>query len=187
MSHGNELTTWPGNQRACQLAAGEGFLTALALWARAFPGTPGQVGEARRFVAHLLEGSPFYDDAVVVLSELFTNAVLHTTSGQPGGLVIVQVTRWRHGVRIAVTDQGSSAEPVIRDPAGVPAESGHGLYLAAHLAQHLDWHDDASGRTVAAVLGQRLPRPSEPPSARPSMASVPVGALPAVGGRAWPV
>ena len=43
-------------------------------WARAFPGTPGQASPARRFVAGLLEGSPFRDDAVVVLSELFTNA-----------------------------------------------------------------------------------------------------------------
>jgi len=135
-------------------------------------------------VAGLLDGSPFRDDAAVVLSELFTNALLHTASGGPGGLVIVQVTRWRHGVRIAVTDQGSPAEPVIRDPASpaVPAESGHGLYLTAHLAQRLDWHDDASGRTVAAVLGQPLPRLSGPPPAQPGVASIPVDAIPAAGG-----
>jgi anti-sigma regulatory factor (Ser/Thr protein kinase) len=135
-------------------------------------------------MAGLLDGSPFRDDAVVVLSELFTNALLHTASGQPGGLVIVQVTRWRHSMRIAVTDQGALAEPVVRDPAGPgePAESGHGLYLAAQLARHLDWHDDASGRTVAAVLGQRLPRPSEPPPARPGVASIPVGVIESAGG-----
>jgi anti-sigma regulatory factor (Ser/Thr protein kinase) len=135
-------------------------------------------------VAGLLEGSPFRDDAVVVLAELFTNALLHTASGGPGGLVVVQVTRWRHGVRIAVTDQGSSAEPVIGDPAsvGVPAESGHGLYLAAHLAQHLGWHDDASGRTVAAVLGQPLARFPGPPPAWPGVASIPVGVVGPAGG-----
>jgi anti-sigma regulatory factor (Ser/Thr protein kinase) len=135
-------------------------------------------------VAGLLEGSPFRDDAAVVLSELFTNALLHTASGGSGGLVIVQVTRWRHGVRIAVTDQGSSAEPVIRDPAsaGVPAESGHGLYLAAHLAERLDWHDDASGRTVAAILGRPRPRPPGPLPARPGMAGIPVGAIELAGG-----
>ena len=144
-----------------------------ASWARAFPGTPRHAGAARRFVTGLLDGSPFRDDAAVVLSELFTNAVLHTTSGRPGGLVIVQVARWRHGVRIAVTDQGASAEPVIRDPAdvGVPAESGRGLYLAAQLAQRLDWHDDASGRTIAAVLGQPLPRPGGPPLSHAGAAS----------------
>ncbi len=156
----------------------------MASWARAFPGTPRHAGAARRFVAGLLDGSPFRDDAAVVLSELFTNAVLHTASGQPGGLVIVQVTRWRHGLRIAVTDQGASAEPVVRDPAGTgePAESGRGLYLAARLAQRLDWHDDASGRTVAAVLGQPLPRLSQPPPARPGVASIPVGAIGPAGG-----
>jgi serine/threonine-protein kinase RsbW len=135
-------------------------------------------------VAGLLDGSPFRDGAVVVLSELFTNALLHTASGWPGGLVIVQVARWRHGVRIAVTDQGSSTEPVIRDRAvaGVPDESGHGLYLAASLAQHLDWHDDASGRTVAAVLGQPLPRLGGPPPALPAVAGIPVGATGLAGG-----
>jgi serine/threonine-protein kinase RsbW len=160
-------------------AYNQGLLRLPASWARAFPGTPVNAGPARRFVAGLLDGSPFGEDAAVVLSELFTNALLHTASGQPGGLVIVQVTRWRHGVRIAVTDQGSSAEPVISDPASaeVPAESGHGLYLAAHLAQRLDWHDDASGRTVAAVLGQPLPTPSGPLPARRGTTSIPVGAI----------
>lgn len=159
MSHPNEVPTWCNNQGPCTLAAAEGFLTTLALWARAFPGTPGHVGEARRFVAHLLQGSPFHDDAMLVLSELFTNAVLHTESGKPGGLVTVQIARWRHGVRIAVTDQGSLSQPVIRDPTGSggPAESGNGLYLAAHLAGHLAWHDDPSGRTIAATLGMAAP------------------------------
>src|SRR5581483_9070736 len=146
MSNANEVLTCRGNQKTCTLAANEEPLTALALWARTFPGTPGHVGEARRFVAHLLQRSPFFDDAVVVLSELFTNAVLHTDSGKRGGLVTVQVTRWRHGVRIAVTDQGSVRHPVIRDPGadGEPGESGRGLYLAAQLAGALTWHDDPS-------------------------------------------
>ena len=81
-----------------------------------------------------------------------------------------------------MTDRAHPAEPVIRDPAGVPAESGHGLYLAAHLVQRLGWHDDASGRTVAAVLGQQLPSLSGPLATRPGVASIAVGALPAAGG-----
>jgi anti-sigma regulatory factor (Ser/Thr protein kinase) len=159
MSHTNEVPTWCGNQDVGALSAEEGFLTALASWARAFPGTPENVGEARRFVAHLLLGSPFRDDAIVVLSELFTNAVLHTDSGKTGGLVTVQVARWRQGVRIAVTDQGSRSQPVIRDPGAgsEPPNSGHGLYLAAHLAGHLAWHDDPSGRTIAAAFGKATP------------------------------
>jgi serine/threonine-protein kinase RsbW len=125
-------------------------------WARAFPGTPRQVGASRRFVVSLLDGSPFCDDAVVVVSELFTNAVLHTDSGKPGGLVVVQVTRWTLGVRVAVTDQGSAKRPVIGDGRSC-SEGGRGLYLVSHLAEHLDWHDDPSGRTICAVLGTRPP------------------------------
>lgn len=122
-------------------------------WARAFPGTPRQAGAARRFVASLLDGSPFCDDAVVVVSELFTNALLHTNSGKPGGLVVVQVTRWLLGVRVAVTDQGSAKRPVIGDGGSCQqaAESGHGLYLVSCLSEHLGWHDDPSGRTICAL------------------------------------
>ena len=97
--------------------AQERLLLALPSWARAFPGTARQATTARRFVSGLLDGSPFRDDAVLVLSELFTNAILHSDSGKPGGLVIVQISRWLLGVRIAVTDQGSHNQPVIPTPA----------------------------------------------------------------------
>jgi serine/threonine-protein kinase RsbW len=157
--HGGEP---PPSLPAARHAAGPGSRTerlilATPSWARAFPGTPQQVRAARRFVASLLDGSPFRDDAVIVISELFTNALVHADSGKPGGLVIVQVSRWRLGVRIAVTDQGSAKRPVICDtgPGREAAESGHGLYLVAQLAVVLDWHDDASGRTIHAILGKR--------------------------------
>lgn len=145
-------------------------------WARALPGTSQQVKAARRFVAALLDGSPFCDDAVTIVSELFTNALLHTASGKPGGLVVVQVTRWLLGARIAVTDQGSTNSPVIRHPGRCAelAENGSGLYIVRQLSQHLDWHDDASGRTVHATLGTLPPvhchqpghRPGHPPRPR---------------------
>jgi serine/threonine-protein kinase RsbW len=171
----------PGMGDAAGLAGG---LT----WARAFPGHPRQAGEVRRFVHGLLQGSPFRDDAVVILSELFANAVLHTESGKPGGLVIIQIARWRQGVRIAVTDQGSSTRPVIRDHGGDRelAESGHGLYLAARLAQRLDWHDDASGRTITAVLGQPLLPSGATQPARYGIGSTSPDRIPAIRGTGWP-
>ena len=144
--------------------ADPGGALAMPSWARAFPGTPRQAGAARRFVASLLDGSPLCDDAVVVVSELFTNALLHTNSGKPGGLVVVQVTRWTLGVRVAVTDQGSAKQPVIGDGSSCQedAESGHGLYLVSSLSEHLGWHDDPSGRTICAILGARLPEHRRP-------------------------
>lgn len=147
---------------------------ALSMWARAFPGAAQQAIAARRFALSLLDGSPFRDDAVLVLSELFTNAILHSDSGKPGGLIVVQISRWRLGVRIAVTDQGSGNQPVIRDPGACSdlAESGNGLYLAAQLAGGLDWHDDASGRTIAATFGRLPPEHHPPPPAtRPGESS----------------
>lgn len=186
-------------------------IPAMSSWARAFPGLPRQVSAARRFVASLLDGSPRCDDAVIVISELFTNALQHTDSGQPGGLVVVQVSRWRQGVRIAVTDQGSPQRPVIRvtgpaSPGGaahvsanrvftdsadiipadmtadvaadiISADCGRGLYMVSCLANHLDWHDDAGGRTVHAVLG-RLPAGSPRP---PVPSTAPSGGVPSGG------
>jgi serine/threonine-protein kinase RsbW len=149
---------------------------AACSWTRTFQGAPRQVSAARQFVGSLLEGSPLRDDAVVVVSELFTNALLHTDSGRPGGLVLVQVGRWPLGVRVAVTDQGSASQPVIRHPGpGRQADtSGNGLYLVARLTSQLEWHNHASGRTICAVLGcapsgQRAgePGPSGPSSLPP--------------------
>lgn len=166
-------------QHSAAPSGGTHLVRVLPSWARAFPGTPRQAGAARRFAAALLAGSPFCDDALVVVSELFTNAVRHTHSGQPGGLVIVQVSRWRLGVRLAVTDQGSPGRPVIRVPAfGEPAESGTGLFLVSQLASRLDWHDDASGRTLCAILGKLPPEHhrAQPgtPSCRPLRSLSPV-------------
>jgi serine/threonine-protein kinase RsbW len=150
----------------------------VSSWARAFPGTARQVSSARRFVTSLMDGSPLRDDAVVVVSELFTNAVRHTRSGLPGGLVVVQLSRWLLGVRIAVTDQGSALQPVIRSPGSYrePIDSGNGLYLVARLSRRLEWHDDPSGRTVYAVLGRPLNgyRPAERGASIPSSLPVPL-------------
>lgn len=38
-------------------------------WARAFPGSPGQVRAARLFAGWLLAGSALCDDAIVVVSD----------------------------------------------------------------------------------------------------------------------
>jgi serine/threonine-protein kinase RsbW len=162
---------WPPGLPGAQPADGcHGRAEPLALvmpsWARVFPGRPQQAGAARRFVASLLDGSPFRDDAVVVVSELFTNAVQHTDSGKPGGLVVVQVSRWLFAVRLAVTDQGSSRPPFICGAApGELAENGNGLRMVSHLAESLDWHDDAAGRTICAVLStHRAGRRHRPPA-----------------------
>ena len=45
-----------------------------------------------------------------MVSELFTNAILYTTSGHSGGLVTVSIAISRGMARIHVIDQGASLE-----------------------------------------------------------------------------
>src|SRR5215467_5661359 len=74
--------------------------------ARVFAGDAGQVRAARRFVAGALDGCTGVSDALLCVSELATNAVLHSRSGRPGGRFTVRATRQAGSVRVEVTDEG---------------------------------------------------------------------------------
>ena len=74
--------------------------------ARMFAGDAGQVRAARRFLAGVLDGYPAADDALLCVSELATNAVLHSRSGRPGGCFTVRAARRAGSVRVEVTDEG---------------------------------------------------------------------------------
>jgi serine/threonine-protein kinase RsbW len=74
---------------------------------RDFPARPEQVGRARRFLAAALDGCPAADDALLCLSELASNSVLHSASRRPGGAFRVRVEiRQGDYVRIEVSDEG---------------------------------------------------------------------------------
>src|SRR5436190_7629800 len=94
---------------------------------RVFPGSGDQVGRARQFVGQVLGGCPAADDAVLLTSELVTNAVTHTASGR-GGKVVVTVYRAGTRVRVEVRDDGSDQVPVVH-AYGLAEESGCGLGL----------------------------------------------------------
>ncbi|MDX6337587.1 MAG: hypothetical protein QOG05_4927 [Streptosporangiaceae bacterium] len=121
--------------------AGQGARLVASPRRRVFPGRPDQVGQARRFVARALDGCPAADDAVLCVSELASNAIQHTRSGQ-GGRFQVLVWRGRASVCVTVIDDGATHAPASRSPGpGDLAESGHGLRVVADLAT--DWgHQD---------------------------------------------
>lgn len=48
---------------------------------RTFPGHMEQVGHARRWTRNILADSPYADAAALIVTELSTNALLHSSSG----------------------------------------------------------------------------------------------------------
>ena len=112
------------------------------------PGLPDHVREARRLVAKALGDLPDRrDDAVLMTSELVTNAVLHTESRRPGGTVMITVLESAGGVRVEVADAGSElTAPVART--NVLSADGHGLFLVQSLADQWGYLRDESGTTV---------------------------------------
>ena len=89
---------------------------------REFAGTPESVSAARAWVASFLPGSPAADDVALMTSELVTNAVLHSASRLPGGVVLVSVRTGSTRIRVDVFDQGEL-------PVSAVAERGLGLGL----------------------------------------------------------
>jgi anti-sigma regulatory factor (Ser/Thr protein kinase) len=140
-------------------------------WTRMFRGVPASVSQARRFVAELLAGCPAREVLMTCVSELCTNAITHTASGQ-GGAFTVEVDLPRDGVaRLAVTDDGGGPSlPVARplDPltADRMAEGGRGLALVAAYTSRWGYVEDGPGLIVWAescwpvavpVRGDQLP------------------------------
>jgi anti-sigma regulatory factor (Ser/Thr protein kinase) len=100
-------------------------------WSRDFPATPAHVGEARRFLAGILGGSPAADDAILCLSELVTNATVHSRSCMPAGHFTVRAEIHGGRLRVEVEDQGG---PWTRPTPGAE-QHGHGLHIISQLAR----------------------------------------------------
>ena len=110
---------------------------------RVLPGVPESAAAARQVARQLLgDGHPAADTAMLLVSELVTNSVLHSKSGGPGGTVTVAICVGATSVLIQVRDDGGSSEPrlptgqanVIAD-AAASAEHGYGLLLVDALAE----------------------------------------------------
>ncbi|KIH99099.1 hypothetical protein LP52_09645 [Streptomonospora alba] len=110
------------------------------------------------------------DTAALLLSELATNAVLHTPSGDVGGRFAVRAYFLPGRLRVEVRDEGGLLSP-LPPTASAPdpdAEHGRGLLLVATLAQR--WGRFTSGRGpgmyfelrwAAAPAASALPRREE--------------------------
>ncbi|MFC9880601.1 MULTISPECIES: ATP-binding protein [Streptomyces] len=127
------------------------------------------VPEARRFTRATLEGwrvcAGLADDAVLVVSELVSNALRHGLRGTGAGdedaaapvpfcNAWLALTRQETTVLCAVSDAGPGT-PVIK-PQDALSESGRGLYIVDRLSDSWGWTPpDRSGKTVWATMSMR--------------------------------
>ncbi|MEU9885332.1 ATP-binding protein [Sphaerisporangium sp. NPDC051011] len=127
-----------------------------------FPGTEASVGEARRWLRKVLADHARRDDATLLLSELFANAVTHAASPEIAVGVLVE---WDGTVQVKVTDQGTTTVPcVCRVPADDLAERGRGIRLVRSLSRRWGFIKEAAGCTVWFALDPREPpQDDEPP------------------------
>lgn len=133
---------------ASPATAGSAPAPLTRLSALTIAGTKPNVARARAFVAGILgPGHPAADVAALLVSEVVTNAVLHSDSGAPGGTVTVTVSGTCHGLQVEVRDAGSdrSAPSVRKDPYTC---SGHGLFLVDSLAREWGYARSGAGTTV---------------------------------------
>ena len=117
-------------------------------------------GAARRVVQQALVDAGLevmLDDALLLVTELVTNAVVHA-----GTDVELHVDIGAGRARIEVVDHGAGALPVLRIDPDEAREGGRGIFLLDALAQEWGTRHFAGGKSVWFVLGvtdRVAPRP----------------------------
>ncbi|WP_203884437.1 ATP-binding protein [Planotetraspora kaengkrachanensis] len=129
-------------------------------WRGTFPGKRNQVREVRRFVNGFLGEGVSTDIAELVASELATNAIRHSSSGEAGGRFQVTVEAGDELLLLAVLDEGGPSCPQVQKAADEEM-NGRGLRLVSELTASWGVYGDEGGRTVWALL----PIQSGPPRA----------------------
>lgn len=121
--------------------------------ASTYPGGPEHVRQVRADMRRLLDGCPVADDVILCVSELATNAAMHSDSRRSGGTFTVR-TESHPGadVRVEVEDGGG---PWI-SPAPGPTH-GRGLGIVRALADEWGITTTPAGRAVWARIAWRAP------------------------------
>jgi hypothetical protein len=126
-------------------------------WRQVFEGEKRQLSVMRRWLVSVLPECPARDDVISVATELGSNALRHTASGD-GGWFAVEISYHDSVVRVGVADGGGPTEPrVIEDPDG---EHGRGLWLVQGLSLRTGVTGDRHGRLVWAEVVWDGPHPA---------------------------
>jgi anti-sigma regulatory factor (Ser/Thr protein kinase) len=110
----------------------------------ALAATPGSAKAARDFTRAAMRGwqlDLLTDDAVIVASELATNAIRHGSTLAADGTEAAQVglTWWSQASRLVCVVTDRSSKPPVLELADLDAESGHGLQIVHALAAGWGW------------------------------------------------
>jgi anti-sigma regulatory factor (Ser/Thr protein kinase) len=132
------------------------------IWGLSCPGLPEEVSRARRWTRDILRGSPVAEDAELIVSELSTNAVLHTASGRPEGGFYLAVAVSARIVALSVTDAGGTNTAPAVEYQDQEAEHGRGLGMVSLIADRVAVHSNADGHTVTAHLFADAKRGTRP-------------------------
>ncbi len=134
------MATPPASAAPHHLATGAG----TTLQSRTFPAIAREVPHARRFLTTHAGHLPLADDAALCVSELATNAIQHSTSGQPGGHFTVSIVLTPAVLLVEVSDQGAPWAP----HPGPDDQRGRGLHIVGQLAICWGTTPTPTGRTV---------------------------------------
>lgn len=133
------------------------------------PGVERSVAHGRRFVRETLgPRHPAMEKAALGVSELATNAIMHTPSGD-GGRITIGIAAMGTLVRVEVTNDGTTAgKPRVRRD--TDAESGRGILIVDALADAWGVTETSGATTVWAEFHSASwspPRPDATPSRHP--------------------
>jgi anti-sigma regulatory factor (Ser/Thr protein kinase) len=118
------------------------------------PCAPASVAVARRRLAAELTAAGVFEgvvgDAVLVVSELLSNAIRHARP-LPGAKLLLAWALADGAVEVAVSDGGASTRPMTAQ-ATVSSLGGRGLGIVEYLAKSWGVRTDDTGLTVWAVV-----------------------------------
>jgi anti-sigma regulatory factor (Ser/Thr protein kinase) len=127
------------------------------------PCAPASVAIARRRVAAELTAAGVFDgvvgDAVLVVSELLSNAIRHARP-LPGAKLLLAWALDDGAVEVAVSDGGASTRPMTAQ-ATVSSLGGRGLGIVEYVARSWGVRTDDTGLTVWAVVAVSTDQPSQ--------------------------
>ncbi|MBD0676246.1 ATP-binding protein [Streptomyces sp. CBMA156] len=133
---------------------------------------PAEVGRARRWVRSRLlnhgvdPDAPMAETVVLVVSELVTNAVVHTGCPAVLRLCLPVAEGPQEGgpaapLRVEVADASRAAPAPRHTGADEDATNGRGLELVELLCERWGWYPDGSGKRVWCEIGSDA-RPADP-------------------------